>query len=541
MRSSGIAFHHPVAFWFGCLLVLAGVLAHMPMFMMGQHTHWQMVGMPMSLEMWVGMAVIPLGLLLSMYGLMPRLEQMRQTAQGARDHRYFHLADGVPLNREHWTLVVVLIVALAVDVMKPATLGFVMPGMRAEYSITAPTASLLALVALTGTTVGSIVWGRMGDLFGRRAAILLSALMFIGTAICGAMPSFGWNLAMCFLMGASAGGLLPIAFTLMAETIPAAHRGWLLVALGGIGTSAGYLLASGAAAVLEPMFSWRILWLLGLPTGALIIFLNRYIPESPRFLSNAGLENEARDVLRKFSGPDAAAIEPDVSADASQPLIDEQHPVVGMRQLLQGRHASISWGLVMCGIAWGLANFGFLLWLPTNLVELGVDASSTSALLARSAVFALPGIGLVIWLYHRWSSIKSLVLFIALSTLSLLAFFVMGVVQLQSATATVVATVALLVSVSGVIAMLIPYAAEIYPVHLRATGSGVIAAASKFGGILGAGLAILGFFEHFVLSAVLIAVPMAVSGVMLMRSGIETRGHRLEDIQRALSKAPPAA
>ena len=39
MKSGGIAYHHPVAFWFGCLLVLAGVFAHMPMFMMGQHTH----------------------------------------------------------------------------------------------------------------------------------------------------------------------------------------------------------------------------------------------------------------------------------------------------------------------------------------------------------------------------------------------------------------------------------------------------------------------------------------------------------------------
>src|SRR3546814_17018785 len=83
------------------------------------------------------------------------------------------------------------------------------------------------------TTVGSIVWGRLADVCGRRAGILLSALMFIGTAICGAMPTFEWNLVMCFLMGASAGGMLPIAFTLMAETVPAAHRGWLLVALGG--------------------------------------------------------------------------------------------------------------------------------------------------------------------------------------------------------------------------------------------------------------------------------------------------------------------
>jgi len=540
MQRNGLTFHHPLAFWFGCALLTAGVFSHVPMFMMGRHTHWQMVGMPMTAEMWIGMALIPIGLLLSTYGMMPRLAQLRLAMAGEHGelpgrHLHFHIADGVPLNREHWTLVIVLIVALAVDVMKPATLGFVMPGMSSEYSISKPTASLLALVALTGTTVGSVLWGRIGDLFGRRAAILLSALMFMGTAICGAMPTFEWNLVMCFLMGASAGGLLPIAFTLMAETVPAAHRGWLLVALGGIGTSAGYLLASGAAAILEPMFSWRVLWLLGLPTGAIILVLNRWIPESPRFLSNAGLEHEARAVLRKFAGRAADALEREDVAHPDPLVVDEQHPVIGARQLLRGRHAPISWGLLVCGVAWGLANFGFLLWLPVNLTELGVDPKAASALLARSAVYALPGIALVVWLYHRWSSIYALVLFIALTTLTLLAFAAMGALQVKSVALVVVATASLLISISGVIAMLIPYAAEIYPVHLRGTGSGVIAASSKFGGILGAGLGVLGFFGHFTWSALLIALPMAVSAVMLWRSGIETRGQRLEDIQTTLS------
>ena len=540
MKSNGLSFHHPLAFWLGSAAIVAGVLMHMPMFAMGRMTHWQMVGMPMDGMMIGGMALIPLGVLLSCYGLMPRLDQMRKTlhADGSHlpgRHQYFHIADGVSLNLEHWKLVLVLVAALAIDVMKPATLGFVMPGMSAEYQISKPTASTLALVALIGTTVGSVIWGRLADVFGRRAGILLSALMFIGTAICGAMPLFSWNLVMCFLMGASAGGLLPIAFTLMAETVPAAHRGWLLVALGGVGTSAGYLAAAGAATVLEPMFSWRALWLLNLPTGAVILFLNRYIPESPRFLSNAGLEHEAREVLRKFAGTSSAnAVESDDDQHPGAPVIDEQHPVVGMRQLLRGRHARITWGLVVCGLAWGLVNFGFVLWLPVNLVGMGVDAAGVSALLARSAILALPGIGVVIWLYHKWSSFKSLVLFIALTALALLAFFAMGLAGVRSEGATVAATAALLVSVSGVIAMLIPYAAEIYPVHLRGTGSGVIAASSKFGGILGAGLGVVGFFGDFMLSALLIAVPMAISGVMLWRSGIETRGQGLEEIQDAL-------
>src|SRR5690606_18103961 len=148
---------------------------------------------------------------LSTFGMLPRLPG---TASSPAAQLHFHVADGVALNRAHLGLVAVLVVALAVDVMKPATLGFVMPGMRAEYAIGTSKASLLALFALTGTTVGSIFWGRIADHAGRRAAILLSALMFMGTAICGAMPTFEWNLAMCFLMGASAGGLLPITFTL---------------------------------------------------------------------------------------------------------------------------------------------------------------------------------------------------------------------------------------------------------------------------------------------------------------------------------------
>ena len=149
-------FHHPLAFWLGCIAIIGGVLGHVPMFMMGQYTGYQMVGMEMDAPMLLGMAMIPLGLALSAYGLMPRIGRMRRNSPGAGTLQ-FHVADGVPLNREHWKLVIVLVVALAVDVLKPATLGFVMPGMTKEYAISKETAGVLALVALTGTTVGSVV------------------------------------------------------------------------------------------------------------------------------------------------------------------------------------------------------------------------------------------------------------------------------------------------------------------------------------------------------------------------------------------------
>lgn len=490
-----------------------------------------MAGMPMDPLMIAGMVTIPVGLAMAAYGLTPRLATLRAGNHGTI---HFHVADHLPLSGEHWKLVIVLMIAVAVDVMKPATLGFVMPGMTEEYGIDRSTAGVLALVALTGTTVGSVIWGRAADLIGRRATILLSALMFIGTAICGAMPSFNWNLIMCFLMGMSAGGLLPITFTLMAEMIPTAHRGWLLVALGGIGTSAGYLLASGSATILEPLFSWRILWMLGLPTGLLIIFLDRYIPESPRYLANAGLVREARGVLGKFGGI--------VTRDGEGELSEE--PVVatatGLRDLIAGPYGFITLGLLGAGVAWGLVNFGFLLWLPTNLREMGFEGAA-DGILARSAILSVPGSVVVIWLYHRWSSVKALVLFTGLTALSLLAFFIMGLTANGTAEIITILTALLLVSASGVIAMLIPYAAEIYPVHLRGTGAGLVAASSKFGGILGAGFGVLGLFADLAVSAALIAVTLVVFAVMLLRYGIDTRGLDLEKIHAAVVRKSDGA
>lgn len=529
MKPDGLTFHHPLAFWAGTCAIVAGVLAHVPMFVCASHMGYRMVGMAMDAPMLAGMALIPLGLLLAAYGLLPRLDRMRAADTGRAATR-FHLADDLPLNARHWSLVTVLIVALTIDVMKPATLGFVMPGMTSEYGLSKQNAGILALVALTGTTVGSVIWGMIADRFGRRATILLSALMFIGTAICGAMPSFAWNLAMCFLMGASAGGLLPITFTLMAEMIPAAHRGWLLVALGGIGNSAGYLVAAGAASLLEPAYGWRVLWLLGLPTGAVIILLSRLLPESPRFLAIHGMHDQARAVLSRFAGNTHAAM-PAPIADTPA----ARSPSGGMRQLLQGGYGPLTIGMGIAGIAWGLANFGFLLWLPMNLRGMGMDAATATALLARAAVLALPGTLLVIWLYRSWSSVRTLVMFIGLSAASLLGFFLLGWLGIASVTAMAVATVALLVSASGVIATLIPYASEIYPVHLRATGAGIIAACSKLGGILGAGLGVVGLFADISLSALVIALPLLASALLLARNGIDTRGRRLEEIQALLS------
>jgi putative MFS transporter len=513
---------HLLAFWFGIIYILAGVSCHLPDYISHHGQHFHLSGVPMSNMMLFGMFLIVAGIISTAYGLFP----VRDSAKDASAEYQLHSMDDARLSWSHWLLVLVLGIALVVDVMKPATLGFVLPGMRKEYGISVKEASLLPLVALIGTTIGSILWGVLADRLGRRGSILLASLVFISTGICGCMPAFKWNLFMCLLMGLSAGGMLPIVFALLAEMVPARHRGWLSVLVGGLGTSGGYLAASGAAAWLEPIFSWRILWLLNVPTGLLVILLSRFIPESPRFLLHVGRVDEARKTLARFK------------IELVHTPLAEQCEVVkqSARQLFRKPYAAVTVAVCIYGVAWGLVNWGFLLMLPTIMQDfLQLDGKIANRLLAKSALIAVPGCVVVSWLYGFWSSKRTLILF-AIGTSAVLAAFstIQGGSDYNQMLFSVL-TVMLLVGLSGMISMLPPYSVELYPTRLRATGGGLTASSSKLGGVIGprAIAVVLASFPGFFVPALSLAVPLLLAAIALWITGKETSGRRLEEIHAA--------
>ena len=98
---------------------------------------------------------------------------------------------------------------------------------------------------------------------GDRDAGMLPAIAIVGGGIplaAGCALSFQSlkqpNIVACFFMGLGAGGLLPIAYSLLAEAIPAKRRGQIVVLIAGIGTSLGFLLASWTAHWLTPTYGW---------------------------------------------------------------------------------------------------------------------------------------------------------------------------------------------------------------------------------------------------------------------------------------------
>ncbi len=515
---------HKLAFWFGVIYILAGVSCHLPDLL---RRHFHFGGLPLTSMMLFGMLLILLGIAATTYGLFP----VHDRAKDATADYELRSMDDARLTSTHWILVAVLGIALVVDVMKPATLGFVLPGMRKEYGISVKESLTFPLIALIGTTIGSLVWGILADRLGRRGSILLASLIFISTGICGCMPAFKWNLVMCLFMGLSAGGMLPIVFALLAEMVPARHRGWLSVLVGGLGTSGGYLVASGAAAWLEPLFTWRILWLLNVPTGLLVILLSRFIPESPRFLLHMGRVEDAAKTLARFGIQLVRA----TKIESREPV---KHSIL---QLFRKPYAAMTFAVCVYGVAWGLVQWGFVLMLPTIMERyLHLDSRIAKLLLFKSALIAVPGCLVVSWLYGFWSSKRTLVLF-AISTCAVLAGFatIHGGADFDRFRFSVL-TVMLLVGLSGMISMLPPYGVELYPTKLRATGGGLTAGSTKFGGVIGPPIVgvILTAFPGFVVPALAFAVPLSLAAIALWFNGRETSGKRLEEIHETPAPAP---
>ncbi|HUB60749.1 MAG TPA: MFS transporter [Puia sp.] len=173
-----------------------------------------------------------------------------------------------------------------------------------------PTAALLLTIATFATSFvarpfGALVFGRLGDLTGRKPAFSLSLLiMGVSTFAIGLVPGFdriglaapAIILLLRLLQGLALGGDTGGAMTYTAEASPAAHRGlstaWIQAsALLGLVVSLGAILMTRYA--LDPdqaisvekfnAWGWRIPFLLSILLVAVSAYIRSKLPESPAF------------------------------------------------------------------------------------------------------------------------------------------------------------------------------------------------------------------------------------------------------------------
>ena len=306
--------------------------------------------------------------------------------------------------------------------------------------------------------------------------------------------------------------MLPVAYALLAEMMPPRHRSWSLVFVGGIGGVGGYLAASSLSGWLQPVYGWRIMWLLNLPTGLLLVLLSGTIPESVKFLLQVGRTDAARAAVARYG----ASLAPrDVDIHVAPPV------QTGKSEL------GVGLALTIGGLTWGLVNFGLLLWVPTELAGRGLGAGAIGRLLSSSALIALPTVAVGALVYSRWSTRGAVVLALVTTLLGLAGVLLLEAGRISSA----VAPIALLiVGSNALLAVLLPYTAETYPARVRGRATGWVAACTKAGGLVAQALGILASVPALGVAAAVIMIPAAFAALLVMAFGPETRGRELSDM-----------
>jgi len=200
--------------------------------------------------------------------------------------------DRLPWAKFHWLVVVALGITWILDGLEVTLAGSVAGALRESPTLrfSAADVGLANSAYLAGAVLGALFFGWLTDRLGRKRLFSITLLLYLtataATAFAWDLPSF---LLMRFLTGAGIGGEYSAINSAIQELIPARRRGWTDLVING-SFWVGAAIAGGLSIVLldprlfQPDMGWRIAFFGGAAIGLIILYLRRFLPESPRWL-----------------------------------------------------------------------------------------------------------------------------------------------------------------------------------------------------------------------------------------------------------------
>ena len=124
------------------------------------------------------------------------------------------------------------------------------------------------------------VYGKLGDIFGRRRVFIIAVVTFmIGSMLCGLAQSMPMLIATRVLQGIGAGGITALAMALIADVMPADKLGRYL-GYTGVVFAVTAILGPWAGGFFTDNFSWRWAFFVNIPSGILCLITLMFVPKS---------------------------------------------------------------------------------------------------------------------------------------------------------------------------------------------------------------------------------------------------------------------
>jgi len=392
-----------------------------------------------------------------------------------------------------------------------------------------------------GAIIGAYVWGWIADRIGRRKVFIGTVLNFsIATGLLYFTPDNGWIYLtiMRFFVGLGVGGLYCVDLPLVQEFMPSSKRGFvggLVTAVIPLGVGMGAVMAGFMGAD-----QWRLLFAVGLLPALIVLLIRVWVPESPHWLARQGRMEEARMSLAWALqvSPESLPLPATPPAPAPQASWFElfKYP----RSLL------VSW-LGNAGAQTGV--YGVALWAPALFVLLlKVTPQEAAKMMILLSVTGFIGRLSFAWLSERIGrrNCGGLLGFGA-GILIITAGYNYNTLLFGLSAFWLILAAAMFFADGG-FAIVGPYAAEVWPSHLKTTGMGSAYGFGGIGKIIGpAGLAlIVGSSNYLKPDVPLPQFPTAflylgcwflMAGVVYYFFGLETRGKSMQQIDRELAAA----
>ncbi|MDE2051999.1 MAG: MFS transporter, partial [Gammaproteobacteria bacterium] len=178
---------------------------------------------------------------------------------------------------------------------------FVLRHLASDFKTDITEVTLGISLTLAMRPVGAFLFGRLGDRYGRRPALMASILLYSAMELATAFSS---SLAVFVLLralyGIAMGGEWGIGASLAFETVPVRSRG-LVSGVLQAGYPCGYLLAAVVFGLLFDRIGWRGMFVVGAAPALLVLFIFSKVPES-RTWTAARARREKRTLAAGLRG-----------------------------------------------------------------------------------------------------------------------------------------------------------------------------------------------------------------------------------------------